>query len=67
MELIINGHPTGIPDSVKTVEELLLHLGLQDRMLVVELDQTILEKAAHPNALLSEGNKIEIVHFVGGG
>nr|WP_240343961.1 sulfur carrier protein ThiS [Paenibacillus sp. SYP-B3998] len=56
-----------VPESVSTVVELLEHFELTGKMLVVELNQTILQKEEHASAALSEGHKIEIVHFVGGG
>ncbi|MBD0379448.1 sulfur carrier protein ThiS [Paenibacillus sedimenti] len=67
MRLHINGQIVEVPDTVMTVTELLEHFELAGKMLVVELNQTILQKEDHAQAALSEGNKIEIVHFVGGG
>jgi sulfur carrier protein len=67
MQLIINGDPIGVPDSVTTVSQLLLHLGLEEKIVIVELNQTILEKANHLITTVSSGDRIEIVHFVGGG
>ncbi|MDD9266816.1 sulfur carrier protein ThiS [Paenibacillus sp. GCM10023248] len=67
MKLHINGQHVEVPDAIRTVEELLAHFELQDKMLVVEHNRNILEKVDHRKAELSEGHQIEIVHFVGGG
>ncbi|MCY9664945.1 sulfur carrier protein ThiS [Paenibacillus alginolyticus] len=67
MKLHINGQSVDIPDSIRTIEELLAHFELSEKMLVVEHNENILQKEDHAKVELSEGHKIEIVHFVGGG
>jgi sulfur carrier protein len=67
VQLIINGDPIGVPETVTTVSHLLLHLGLEEKIVIVELNQIILEKANHLATMVSNGDRIEIVHFVGGG
>ncbi|BFT75544.1 MULTISPECIES: sulfur carrier protein ThiS [Paenibacillus] len=67
MKLHINGQSVEVPDAIRTIEELLAHFELQEKMLVVEHNQNILQKEDHVKTELSEGHKIEIVHFVGGG
>lgn len=67
MRLIINGQPTEVPDSLQNIEELLRHFGLQDKLLMIELDLKIIQSSEHKASILSEGSKVEIVHFVGGG
>lgn len=67
MKLIINGDHHDFRDSIKTVGELLHHFHLDQKVLIVELNQSILEKSAHSETMLSDGDRIEIVHFVGGG
>jgi sulfur carrier protein len=67
VQLIINGDSIGVPETVTTVSQLLLHLGLGEKIVIVELNQIILEKANHLVTKVSRGDHIEIVHFVGGG
>lgn len=67
MDLIINGEKMNIPDTANTVSELLNHFQLGDKVLIVELNEAILEKNSLDDTLLSDGDRIEIVHFVGGG
>ncbi|WP_226085843.1 sulfur carrier protein ThiS [Mesobacillus sp. S13] len=67
MELIINGERMNIPSQIKTASELLNYFQLEEKVLIVELNEAILEKSAHQDTRLSDGDRIEIVHFVGGG
>lgn len=50
-----------------TVVGLLENLGLQPGMVVVELNREILERDSYGGVDVSEGDTIELVHFVGGG
>lgn len=67
MKLIINGDVVELSNEVRTIQDLLTHFNLQDKGAIVELNREILEKSEHAEAYLSDGDKIEIVHFVGGG
>jgi sulfur carrier protein len=50
-----------------TVESLLRQLDISRERVAVELNADILPKADYEKRLLCDGDKIEIVHFVGGG
>ncbi len=50
-----------------TVSVLLDELGLVPGMVVVERNGEILARESYPNVRLSEGDRLELVHFVGGG
>lgn len=67
MKLNINGEQVVVPATVNTVSDLFCHLGLQRKVAIVELNRIILEKSSHAKTRLAEGDRIEIVHFVGGG
>ncbi|WP_411342634.1 sulfur carrier protein ThiS [Paenibacillus sp. WLX1005] len=67
MQLIINGSTRTFPDAPETVQQLLNILQLQDKMVIVEHNEQILQKQDHGHAQLEAGDKLEIVHFVGGG
>lgn len=67
MELQVNGDKIKVPDSVKTVSSLLNHFDLEKKVVIIELNTEILQKQAHSETILCNGDKIEIVHFVGGG
>lgn len=67
MELVINGDKLHVPETVETVSSLLQHYELDGKVVIVERNQTILEKGEHQETRLCDGDKIELVHFVGGG
>ena len=67
MNLVINGDKVEIPNRVETVDNLLQHFDLEQKVVIVEWNETILEKAFYKETMLSNGDKIELVHFVGGG
>lgn len=50
-----------------TVSGLLDELGLVPGMVVVERNREILARDRYPMVHLSEGDRLELVHFVGGG
>lgn len=67
MNLKVNGRQVDVPSDIKTVANLLLHLGLETKIVVVERNQNILQKEDHQDTSVFEGDQIEIVTFVGGG
>ena len=67
MELLINGDKLKLPNEIRTVSDLLEHFKLNQKVVIVEVNGSILEKGDHQESRLSDGDKIEIVHFVGGG
>ncbi|MGC4378870.1 sulfur carrier protein ThiS [Fictibacillus sp. Mic-4] len=67
MKLMINGDQVEVPDNVQSVHDLLAHFQLVDKGAIVELNREILEKSSHAETRLADGDKVEIVHFVGGG
>ncbi|OOQ94384.1 sulfur carrier protein ThiS [Bacillus cereus] len=67
MNLKINGNQIEVPVSVGTVAELLTHLELDNRIVVVERNKDILQKDDHKDTSVFDGDQIEIVTFVGGG
>jgi thiamine biosynthesis protein ThiS len=65
MQLLVNGEPTTMEGG--TVAELLRLLGIEPERVAVELNREILPKARYGTTALSDGDRIEIVNFVGGG
>lgn len=66
MELMVNGQPRDVTEGT-TVTQLLEQLKIEPARVVVELNLTILKRAEHPTTVLNEGDRVEVVHFVGGG
>jgi sulfur carrier protein len=65
VNITINGEAASI--EALSVQDYLLLLGIDPRRVAVELNLDILPKAAYPDTALREGDRLEIVHFVGGG
>ncbi len=66
MNLIINGEQRAVMD-VSTVRDLLQHFQIANKIVVVELNLQIIDREAYDNTILQENDRVEIVHFVGGG
>ncbi|MCA1023611.1 sulfur carrier protein ThiS [Halobacillus litoralis] len=67
MNVKINGEWHEIPDHLADVRTLLGHFQLDNRVVIVELNDTILEKSEHADSQVHEGDQMELVQFVGGG
>ncbi len=65
MKIQLNGEEKEI--AATTVAQLIAELGLETRMLAVECDLEVVAKSAYATTALKEGNRIEIVHMIGGG
>lgn len=61
----LNGESQTI--TAKTVSELVLELGLNNRMIAIERNLEVIPKSQYDATLLQEGDRIELVHMIGGG
>jgi len=61
-----NGEDRLIKDG-SSLLDLLKSLDLDPRFVVVELNRNIVRRPALEDTLLSDGDEVELVHFVGGG
>ena len=50
-----------------TIADVLAAAGLAGRRVAVEVNQQIVPKARHADMVLAEGDRVEIVHALGGG
>jgi sulfur carrier protein len=66
MRIVLNGDPTDVPDAL-SVQGLLDHLGLDGRLVAVELDRVVVKRATYATTTIDDGAEVEIVKFVGGG
>ena len=66
MRIHLNGKDREMPADV-TILGLLESLDLAPGMVVVEHNQEILEREAYATVRVAEGDRVELVHFVGGG
>ena len=49
------------------LNELLNKLKIQKNKIAIEVNGEIIEKGKYPNLILKRDDKVEIVHFIGGG
>jgi len=66
LEITLNGSPRNVDTSV-SIATLVEELSMPERRLAVELNGIVVRKADWPETILNAGDRIEIVHFVGGG
>jgi thiamine biosynthesis protein ThiS len=50
-----------------SLPELVAELNLKPEQIAIELNQNVIRRAQWDNTLLQADDKVEIVHFVGGG
>ena len=62
----LNGSPYEI--NIETnLNQLLNKLKIQTTKVAIEVNGAIVEKNKYPKVILNKGDKVEIVHFIGGG
>ncbi|WP_424263937.1 sulfur carrier protein ThiS [Castellaniella sp.] len=66
MTIHLNGHETHL-DQVQTVQDLIVHLGYQDKRIAIERNGDIVPRSQHGQTSLANGDRLEIVVAVGGG
>ena len=66
MLIELNGDERDVPASI-TLSELIKHLALAPERLAVELNSKVVRRSDWQQTTLTEGDRVEIVHFVGGG
>jgi thiamine biosynthesis protein ThiS len=66
VKVIVNGEEREIEDGA-TVSDLLRLLGRAPERVAVELNREVIRRAVWAETALGEGDRVEVVHFVGGG
>lgn len=67
MRLLINGNEVRIEKPIKTIQDVIDYYHISNPVVIVEHNQQILEKSDHGHTSVKEGDKLELVQFVGGG
>ncbi|WP_286228684.1 sulfur carrier protein ThiS [Neobacillus mesonae] len=67
MTIQLNGRTVELPEDVKNVDTLLKHYNLENRIVIVELNNEIADKSKYTELPIAHGDKVEMIHFVGGG
>lgn len=66
LHIRLNGEPKEVAEGT-TLEQLVTQLDLVPARLAVELNFEVVRRADWPTIFLTEGDRLEVVHFVGGG
>lgn len=66
MELMVNGERRQLPEGM-TVAQLLEEMALTGKRLAVEVNREIVPRSTHGTHRLQPGDRVEIVHAIGGG
>ncbi|MBI4806216.1 MAG: sulfur carrier protein ThiS [Desulfovibrio sp.] len=66
MKVVINGKDAQLEDG-ESLEGCLASKGFDAKAVVVELNESIVPKDIWPTIALKEGDRLEVVSFVGGG
>lgn len=66
MRIQVNDETREVSDRA-TLSDLIRQLALAPERLAVELNRRVVRRAEWPQTILAEGDRVEIVHFVGGG
>ena len=66
IKIILNGKPRSLK-KITTIYELMRSLKLSSDKVAIELNKQIINKRTIKNLYLKNKDKIEIVHFIGGG
>ncbi|MED4910806.1 sulfur carrier protein ThiS [Brevibacillus centrosporus] len=67
MVVVLNGKKVELADDVQNVRALLASYQLQEKIVVVEQNGVIIDRTRYEESPIMDGDRIEIVHFVGGG
>lgn len=67
MTLIVNGQSQTVPESVRTLPDLLQHLEMSGAPVVVEHNRTAIPPRQQDKVRLSEGDQLELVRITAGG
>lgn len=66
IEVALNGEARAVPEG-SSVADMLAALSLPPGKIAVERNEAIVPRSRYGETLLAPGDRLEIVHFIGGG
>ena len=66
LHITVNDESRDVPDNV-SLQDLVCLLTLPSERLAIELNRNVVRRAEWPATILQEDDRVEVVHFVGGG
>lgn len=64
--IILNGEPRKLAEELD-LESLIEHFSLPHKRIAVELNNNVISRSEWGAVKVNDGDKLEVVHFVGGG
>jgi thiamine biosynthesis protein ThiS len=66
MKVFLNGEVREVPDGFN-LEQLLQHFSLPSQRIAIEVNKDVVRRGDWTAVKVGESDKIEVIHFVGGG
>ena len=66
MQIQVNGDGVELAAEA-TIADLIEHMALTGKRLAVEVNEDIVPRSQHPEFRLQDGDRVEVVHAIGGG
>ena len=66
MHVQVNGESREVPDGT-TVADLVADLASAGQRFAIEVNEELVPRSTHADRLLADGDRIEVVHAIGGG
>ena len=66
MKGIVNGEPREFPEN-QTLQQIIEALGIADKVMAAAVNMEVVKKEEWESFVPKEGDRIELLHFVGGG
>lgn len=67
MQIQLNGEALTLEPETGSVAQLVQSLGLAGQRIAVEVNEEIVPRSEHDSTRLGEGDRVEVVHAIGGG
>jgi sulfur carrier protein len=67
MKLVVNGAEVEVSDGINVTQLLVERKVKMPDMVSVELNETVLQRAEFETTQLREGDRVELLYFMGGG
>lgn len=66
MQVMINGESQMVDEAI-TISQLVDQLGLGEKRIAVEVNESIIPRGKHAETIIASGDRVEIIHAIGGG
>ena len=66
INIVLNGETRHVPVGLN-LQDLVEELALPRQRIAVELNKQVVRRSEWPEKVVNEGDRLEVVHFVGGG